>query len=671
MDKFESGQRLKRSMAAALLLAMSFAIYFPVLDYQFVDLDDDLYVTDNLRVQRGLTWENFWWATTAVEAGFWHPLTWWSHMLDYRLFGLNPSGHHLTSLLLHLVNVLLLFWVLQELTGALWPSFFVAALFAVHPLNVESVAWIAERKNVLSMLFWLLTMWAYAVYVRNPGWKAYLMVAGLLFLGLGAKAMLVTLPCVLLLLDYWPLGRLGTSWSEFRKRFPKLVLEKAPLLMLVIVIGIVTIYAEQEMGAVGSLDQYPFDVRLANAAVSYLGYLAKMLWPAYLVVFYPHPGYSLAAWQVGLSFATLTLISVLVVRGARRRPYLLMGWLWYLGTLLPVSGLIQIGDHGMADRYAYVPLIGVFILMTWLGAEWLARSRLRKELWVGLLSLLLLALSLNSRLQLSYWQNGVTLLAHAIRSTDNNYLAHNNLGAALLNRGQFEESVQQLWQALAVRPNDPGTLYNLGLARMRMGERERAVELFSKALQHNPRLVRAHNNLGTMLMAQGRMEEASQRFLKALEIDPSAAEVHDNLGASLAQSGRLEKAIVHFRKALEINPHRVQAHNNLAAALEMLGNGGEAVAHYYSALGLNPNLHLTHHNLGKALLDQGDLAGAAHHFSRLLQIQPDFADGYYYLGLVRKAQGRTAEAIECFERVLKARPDDPRASRDLANLLEP
>ncbi|MDA2930391.1 tetratricopeptide repeat protein [Acidobacteria bacterium AH-259-O06] len=664
-----SFRRNRKWIAALFLLLATFTVYLPVWQYEFVDLDDDLYVA-NPRVRLGLTWGNVWWALTAVEAGFWHPLTWWSHMLDSTLFGLNPAGHHLMNLLLHLTNVLLLFWVLQELSGAVWCSFFVAALFALHPLNVESVAWIAERNNVLSTMFWLLTMWAYVGYVRKPGWARYLKVIVLFVLGLMAKPMLVTLPGVLLLLDYWPLGRLGSSWSEFWQKFPKLGLEKIPFLVLAVASGILAIHAQYQMGAIQSLQEFPFDVRLANALVAYMTYLAKMIWPTYLVVVYPHPGTSLPGWHIVLAVLVLTIISALVLRTSRSFPYLLVGWLWYLGTLLPVSGLIQVGIHGMADRYAYVPLIGVFILLVWGSAEWFARSRVRKELWVAAAVCLLMGLSMNSRLQLGYWQNGVTLLEHAIRSTDNNYLAHNNLGTALLERGRLDEAIQHFSKALEIKPSSAGIFYNLGLALKRKGERKKAAQYFSKALELNPGLAEAHNNLGAILMAQGQLEQAIQHLVKAVEINPTLLEAHNNLGTTLAKSGQINEAIAHFSKALEINPRLAKTHNNLAAALDLQGRSEEAIHHYRRALQLDPGFYLTHSNLGKALMEKGDLVSAARHFFRAIEIQPDFAEAHYNLGLVRREQGRIEDAIECFRQVLKVRPDDTRAQHSLALLLK-
>ena len=628
----------QRSMwvAAILLLLATLIVYFPVTGHQFVDLDDDVYVTHNPRIQQGLTWANVVWALTALEAGFWHPLTWWSHMLDCELFGLNPAGHHFMSLLLHTTNVLLLFWLLQQWTGALWRSFFVAALFALHPLNVESVAWVAERKNVLSTLFWLLTLGAYVYYVKKPHWKRYLPVFVLFVLGLMAKPMLVTLPCVLLLLDYWPLGRLGSSWSEFRQRGSKLLLEKAPLLAPAVAAGILTIHAQHQLGALPSLQQLSLDARLSNALTSFVAYLGKMVWPTDLAVFYPHPEASLPLGQTVLAILVMSTLSVLVLWGTRSYPYLLVGWLWYLGTLFPVSGLIQVGRHAMADRYMYVPLIGLFILSVWGCTQWLDRSQFRKGLGIGASLFLLVGLSMSTRLQLAHWQNGITLFEHAIRSTENNYLAHNNLGTAFLEAGEIDKGMEQLSIALEIKPESPEVLYNLGLALKQKGHLDGAARYFAEALDTSPNLADAHNNLGIIRMAQGDGEKAMQ----------------------------------HFSKALEIDPQLFAAHNNLGAALDLKGRSEEAIAHYQRALQLAPSSYLIHNNLGKMFMETGDLDKAARHFSKVIEIEPRFGDAHFHLAVVRTDQGKIEKAIASFRQALKLNPNHTEARQGLAFLLE-
>ena len=415
------------ALAALLLIASTLLLYAPVKDFQFINFDDNLYVTSNPWVNWGLTWEGARWAITKLEAGFWHPLTWLSHMLDAQLFGLNPAGHHATNLLLHITNVLLLFAVLQQMTGALWCSTLVAALFAFHPINVESVAWVSQRKTVLSTLFWLLTLLTYLRYVKKPGWKPYLGMMGAFVLGLMAKPILVTLPCVLLLLDYWPLGRLGKDWREFQDRLPRLAVEKLPLLIPVVAASVVAIEAESQAGALSSWEWLPPEIRVVNAVLAYGLYLKRLVWPMDLVVFYPHPGSAWGAWPLVLAALVLVGISLVVWWKGQRFRYLVVGWLWYLGTMVPVSGFIQVGPHSMADRYAYIPFIGLFIIVVW-GASDIMRSMCLRREWCAVAALcVLMPLAVLSRVQLSYWPDTTALFEHARVVNPNNYLAHDLL----------------------------------------------------------------------------------------------------------------------------------------------------------------------------------------------------------------------------------------------------
>ena len=515
-----------------LLTALTIIAYEPVRRYEFVDYDDDRYITANPRIQQGLSWSNAAWALQATEVANWHPLTWLSHMADCHLYGLNPSGHHLTNLLFHILNVVLLFLVLQEMTGALWRSALVAALFALHPLNVESVAWIAERKNVLSTLFWLLTMWAYLFYVRQPGWKRYLFVAALFVLGLMSKPMLVTLPCVLLLLDYWPLGRFVRRTGEdrsghqspdetdqrqqqadlrspdLRRTLFRLVLEKVPLFLLAAASSVITIKAQQIDGALNA-KMIPLSARLANALVSYASYIYKMIYPARLAVLYPHPGESLSASQVIMAALILASITVLVIWGNKKCPYLAVGWLWYLGTLVPVIGLVQVGSQAMADRYAYVPLIGLFIIIAW-GIADLTRFLPLRNYWPAIVvaAAVLIVLTVATRRQLSYWQNSITLFARALAVTDNNDIAHNNLGAVLVRKGRFDEALEHLYAAVKLNPaygtayiNIAVTLYQQASALAQEDESRwhEAVDLYRRALEIKPDFVEARQGLDSLL----------------------------------------------------------------------------------------------------------------------------------------------------------------------------
>ncbi|MDA2938652.1 tetratricopeptide repeat protein, partial [Acidobacteria bacterium AH-259-A15] len=519
----------KWGLVALLLIIVPLLVYAPVRDYPFVNYDDDIYVTGVEQVRGGLTWENVRWAMTNLEAAFWHPLTWLSHLLDGQLFGLNPAGHHLTSLFLHVANAVLLFWVLERMTGALWCSGFVAALFALHPLNVESVAWVAERKNVLSTLFWLLTMAAYVGYVRKPGWKRYLGVMGVFVLGLMAKPMLVTLPCVLLLLDYWPLGRLGKDWKELRERLPRLVLEKVALLVPVAAVSVLAVQAQSQFGALSPSQGLALGVRLANAVVSYGLYFKKMVWPTDLAVFYPHPGSSLKAWWVVLAAVVLVGISLGVWWRRQSSQYLVVGWLWYLGTLLPVSGLIQVGSHAMADRHAYVPLVGLFIMVAWGAAEIAESAHLRRKWLPGAGVCMVMVLVILTRVQLSHWRSSTTLFEHALRTTTNNHVAHNNLGTALGEKGKLKEAIRH----------------------------------FSSAVNINPNYLDAHINLGSALARQGRLDEAIGWYRRAIQLAPDHAVIHNNLGLALMEKGEVKDAIHHFSEAIKIKPDYREAQDNL------------------------------------------------------------------------------------------------------------
>ena len=482
--------------------------------------------------------------------------------------------------------------------------------------------------------------------------------------------MLVTLPCVLLLLDYWPLGRLGLSWSEFRQKGPTLLLEKTPLFALAMASGILAIHAQHLLGALPSLQQISLTARLGNALTSFVAYLGKVVWPTDLAVFYPHPEASLPVGQVILAILVVGTLSLLVLWGTPSFPYLLVGWLWYLGTLLPVSGLIQVGRHSMADRYMYVPLIGLFILLVWGCTQWVDGSQVKKGWGIAASVLLLLGLSISTRLQLAHWQNSVTLFEHAIQSTEDNYLAHNNLGTVFLEAGEIDKGMEQLSIALEIKPESPEVLYNLGLALKQKGHLDGAARYFSEALDINPNLADAHNNLGIIRMAQGDGEKAIQHFSKALEIDPQLFEALNNLGTLLLGNGQVEKAISYFSQSLLLNPDQARAYNNLGAALDLQGHSEEAMTHYHRSLDLAPYSYLTHNNLGKMLMEEGDLERAARHFSKVIEIEPDFGDAHFNLGVVRTDQGSIENAIASFRKALQLNPNNQEARQRLALLLE-
>ncbi|HEY3129954.1 MAG TPA: tetratricopeptide repeat protein [Acidobacteriota bacterium] len=585
------------------LLAVTAGAYWQVRQNDFVQYDDKIYVTDNKQVQQGLTLQGLRWAFTTTQGANWHPLTWISHMLDCQLFALNPEGHHLTSLLFHLANTLLLFWVLARMTFDPWRSAFVAALFGIHPLHVESVAWVAERKDVLSTFFWLLTFWAYFGYVQRPGVGRYLWIILLFALGLMAKPMLVTLPLTLLLLDYWPLGRFDPKRpdrQEGRARSKpagqgmriakKLTLEKVPLMALALLSSVVTFFAQRSRGAVASIQLIPLPARVANALVSYVEYLQKMIWPARLAVFYPHPGNSIRAWQVAGSFLLLAVVTLVVMRAARRRPYLPVGWLWYLVTLLPVIGLVQVGEQAMADRYSYMPLVGIFIIVAWGGAELLEKWSVPKA-GAGLAAVAIIAvLAVITSIQVAYWRNNLTLFEHALQVVPRNYQAHNDVGAELAEKGRTVEAVYHLRQALRLNPRHAKAHFNLGLIVAGEGNTGEAIAQYHEALRLDPNYAEAHMNLGVALAQQGKISEALDHYSRALQISPDYAEAHINMGIELATEGKMNEAVEHFSRAVEIKPNSAEAHYNLGKAYLFLKNRSAALEQYNILKGLNSKL---------------------------------------------------------------------------------
>jgi len=549
------------------LVVATLLVFWPVLNSEFINLDDGVYVTNNPNVQRGLTLENVKWAFTDTSAGFWHPLTWLSHMLDCQLFGLNPGAHHLTNLLFHLANTLLLFWVLKRMTGRPGASTFIAALFALHPLHVESVAWVSERKDVLSTFFWILTMGLYLRYVEQPGIHRYLLVLLSFTLGLMSKAMLVTLPFVLLLLDYWPLGRLlfkqdskssllpDPGMAHYQRLSPlRLVREKIPLLILSGTWCVLTFFAEKSLGAIGGLGTIPLGTRLANAISSYGLYLERTIWPRNLAVFYPYPD-TIPLGQVIMGGFLLVGLSCIVIRYALSRPYLSVGWLWYLGTLVPVIGLVPVGSHVMADRYTYVPLIGLFIMIAMGLPDLLKEWRHQKIVMTVSAGLVLSFLGLASRQQVSLWNNSITLFEHTLSVTTGNIIIHNNLGTALKRQGKIQEAAAHFTKALQIKSTFAEPYNNLGTVLDQQGKTQEAAAHFIKALQIKPNYAEPYNNLGILLAQQGKLQEAAAHFTKALQIKPNDAKTHNNLGTVLAQQGKIQEAAAHFTKALQIKPN--------------------------------------------------------------------------------------------------------------------
>jgi tetratricopeptide (TPR) repeat protein len=618
-----------------LLVVATFAVYWQVLDNDFVNYDDDYYVTDNIRVHKGVTFDSLTWAFTSSHAANWHPLTWISHMIDCQLYGLNPRGHHLTSLLFHVANTLLLLLILVRMTGTLWQSSFVAALFALHPLHVESVAWVAERKDVLSTFFMMLTIWTYILYVKKGEVKRYLLVVLFFVLGLMSKPMLVTLPFILLMLDFWPLGRLcllhdtrnvvtGQQTNERTDIF-RLVLEKVPFFALAVVSSVVTFIVQERGGAMGLLKSYSLQTRIINAFVAYIEYIMSMIWPAKLAVLYPHPGNSLPLWKGVVAGLALVLITILVIRKARKIPYIAVGWLWYVVTLIPVIGIVQVGPQAMANRYTYITLIGLFVIIAW-GANDLLSRWLYRKIWLGTLAAIILpVLIILTWKQVQYWENSITLYKHTLKHTSNNYVIHNNQGIALREQGSTEEAIKHYLQALRSNPDYAQAHYNLGNAYAGSGKHKKAIEAYKKAIRINPDYAQAHYNLGVAYAGSGKHKKAIEIFLQVLRIDPDHVQAHSNLGAAYAGSGKYKEAIEAFLQALRVDPDYALVHNNLGIAYGVLGKYKEATEAFKQAIRINPDDTDAHLSLGFAYLSLNDRGSALEQYKILKSLDPKLA----------------------------------------------
>jgi tetratricopeptide (TPR) repeat protein len=648
-------QRWRAPAVCLVLAAITFAVFGQTLAHEFINYDDDVYVYDNPMVARGLTLKGLVWAFF-FHAYNWHPLTWLSHMLDCQLYGLHPSGHHLTNVLLHTATVIALFLVLRQMTGALWRSAFVAALFAIHPLRVESVAWVAERKDVLSGLFFMLTIGAYARYARRPWSPARYGLVMLLFaLGLMCKPMLVTLPVVLLLLDYWPLQRTESAGS--------LVMEKLPLLALSAASCVATLLAQNKV--IQSTEAFSLPVRLVTALLACKGYLAQMVYPAGLAVFYPFPHNGLPVREAAMDGTLLAVISAAALWQRRKQPWLLVGWIWYLVMLLPVVGVIQVGGQAHADRYTHLPQIGICVAITWLVAQWRVSRAALGMLMAGVLALFMVC----AWQQTAYWQNSETLWTYTLACTMDNDIAHNNLGNALLQTGKVDAAINCFQQALQIRPDFAEARNNLGNALLQTGKVDEAITCFQQALQIRPDFAEAHDNLGYALLQKGKVDEAIAHCQRALQIKPDDAEACVNLGNALFRKGRVDDAIAQYQKALQIKPGLAMAHNNLGNALLQTGKVDAAINCFQQALQIRPDFAEAHDNLGNALLQTGKVDEAITHCQRALQIKPDDAEACVNLGNALFRKGRVDDAIAQYQKALQIKPGLAMARKNLGAVL--
>jgi len=657
-----SDRRWKIFGVSCLLAVTTLAVFGPVVRCEFVNYDDPNYVTANPHVQGGLTWDAVAWAFRTGYASNWHPLTWISLMLDAQLFGSSAAGSHAINLLFHMANTVLLFIVLRQFTGALWRSAWVAALFALHPLHVESVAWVSERKDLLSTFFALLTLFSYARFaqarsdagcelldagqqpaasgIRHPAssipyyWLALFFFA----LGLMSKPMLVTLPLVLLLLDFWPLQRF--SLSAFR--LPLLV-EKIPFCLLSMVSCVVTFKVQAEGGTIQSLANFSMGERIENAFAAYARYLGKTAWPENLAVYYPHPGHwppmlvvSAAMLVIGLSFGVLWF--------GRAMPFAVTGWFWFLGMMIPVIGLIQAGDQSMADRYAYLPLVGVFIILAWGAAELFKRWRLPKWALGIVAGMTVICCAARTADQLRYWQDSETLFRRAIAVTTPNYLAQNNLGDALLQKGQVIEAISHFQAALTIEPDCMMAEKNFANALVEEGQTDQAILHYQKALAIQPDYAEAHNNLANLLKQQGQLDAAALHYEKALETRPDDAKIHHNLAGALLGLGRVDEAIAQYQKALELDPNLIESRHDLGIVLAQNGRVDDAIVQFQKVLQVQPGNAEVHNNIANALLQKGRVDDAIAHYQRALEIHPDFTTVQNNLGHVAWLLATSPEA---------------------------
>jgi protein O-mannosyl-transferase len=610
-------------LAAFALAALTIAVYAPVRHYGFINFDDAQYVSRNAAVLDGLTWSGVRWAFTTGHEGNWHPITWMSHMLDIEWFGLDAGRHHLVNLLVHLANALLLFWLLLRMTGALWQSAIVSALFAVHPMHVESVAWIAERKDVLSGFFWMLTLLAYVSYARDRTPWRYGVVVICFVLGLMAKPMVVTLPFVLLLIDIWPLQRVKERG---------VIAEKVPLLVLSLVCSIVTFIVQRNAGAVKGLASLPLERRVENAVVAYAKYVAMTIWPSGLAPLYPYEP-SIPTATFILALAALVAITVVAVRGRARHPYVVVGWLMFIGMLVPVIGLVQVGSQPMADRYTYLPSIGLFIIAVWGLSEVPTGWRHRTTMLAAVAFLAVASCAAAARAQVGFWPDSVALWQHTVSVTANNYRAHSNLGQALYTEGRIDEAIAEYRAALAIDPDFAEASNYLGTALSDRGDIDQAIAAYREALRVLPTFAEAHNNLGLALSRQQKFADAEAEFREAMRLDPRRAATRSNLGITLARTGRIDDAIEVFTEALALQPDSTETRHNLATAQrdrgETLADGGHldaALDAFHQAEAIAPDDPEIHFDLGLTLAKKGLAAEAMNEARRTLQLAPEHQD---------------------------------------------
>ncbi len=694
--------RFRYQLIWLALVVMTWTVFFQVLDFEFVDYDDGPYVFDNQHVLGGLTWENVRWSLSGAGTelmGIWHPLTWLSLMLDAQIFGSGAYGFHLTNLLFHTASVLMLFTVLRRMTGAVWNSAFVAALFAVHPLHVESVAWVSERKDVLSMFFGLVALWAYARYARRPSASWYLLALTAFVLSLLSKPMLVTLPFLLLVLDWWPLRRVRGSTSSDEstactadaigrdvatpeggpscppRSWGRLFWEKSPFFVITAVFCLVAVLGQHKAGAVSSLEQVPLGMRASNAIVVYVIYIGMNVWPTKLSFYYPFPD-SIPLLDVVGSAVLLILVTLVAIAQARQRPYLLVGWLWYLGTLVPMIGLVKAGGPGICDRFTYFPGLGLFIAVTWLAAAVVPVGFWpRRALWLfG--AVLLIAYTVTAWRQASVWRNSITLFEHSLAVTEKNEQIHTNLGAVWQEKKNFDKAIYYYRKAIEIEPQHAMAHVNLGKVLSILGRFNEAIEHYQAALEVDPEHLSACNNLGNLLCEQGQYDEAVRSLREAIRIDPKFAIARCNLGFALIGQGKFDEAQRHFQEAARINPafavtdeELASRHVKVGETLTARGMLRHAITQFREALRRMPGHTGAQYDLAQALATLGQLDEARELYTQVLSTHPDFAEAHNELGELLLLQGERELAVNHFREALRVKPKLDVARKNLKRAL--
>ena len=651
-----------------LLIVCVIITYHQMINFNFVGYDDEIYITENKHMKEGVTLKGAAWALTTFHGSNWHPITWISHMLDCELYCLNPSGHHLTNLQLHILNTLLLFLLLKNMTGAVWKSAFVASLFGLHPLHVESVAWVAERKDLLSAFFGFLTMGMYYRYTLKLSFNNYLWILFFFILGLMSKPMLVTLPFVFLLLDIWPLKRFKYNYLMSKKKqkihFPldgeslnkslplggggaepgpylirgwggvlsdnlKLFWEKIPFFIFTCLSCIITFIAQNSTGAVRPLAEIPLVIRIGNSFVSYVKYIIKTLWPDSLAVFYPHPGNNLPILEVGSSMALIAIITWLSIRALKQYPFIAVGWFWFIGMLVPVIGIVQVGQQAMADRYTYLPAIGIFIIAAWGVPELCRKINHYKAVLAVMAITVLIFLSIVSFFQVKHWKDGKALFEHAIKVTKGNWLAHADLGVILSLEGKTNEALYNYEKATEFNPNDSGSYYNMGI----------------------------------ILQDKNLIDKAIMSYKNALILNPEYADAHNNLANLLKSKGKIDEAVFHYKEAIKYNPEHAGAHNNYAAALAIQGKYGEAITHYLEAIHMKPEDPIFHFNFGNFLLANKRYKEAIVQFCEAIKVDPGYAPAYNQIGVILASQGKDNKAKIFFKKAIELEKENKNVNK--------